>query len=496
MKRTLWLLPVVAALGTGGWWLRGRAAGRSEIKVQVPTARVEQQRLTVTLPVNGALASTEETPVRFEPSGRFSDRRKIVELCDNNGTVKPGDLVFALDTKDLIDQRDQLAKDATNAREALNKAQADAQVELSAQQSDVDAAQEALGLARDQAKAERDSADAQVKFTEGELARLDRELQRDRRLAELHYIPGTELQGTEKRNRDKKFELDKWRLAREDTEKKSAEAIQEKQSALELAQHQFDAAKARNQDTIESARIRLKDTEQRLAEADQQIAECRVVAPKAGVAVIGMRWGGDERRPWRVGDEIWPRSAPVSIYNMAQMEVRCQVGEMDISRVRKGQKAFVLSPTRSGKRYLGRITSVDETVHDAGFMTGTAGKKVFGAFIGLDQTDPTTLRPGMTVDVEIVLDDLQNVVAVPIRAVFRQQGKPFVYRQRGESLRPDSVGAGMAARRAQPRFERVPVTLGTRGDLLVAVRGRLRRGDRVALSPPPVAQMLLAEARR
>jgi len=88
---------------------------------------------------------------------------------------------------------------------------------------------------------------------------------------------------------------------------------------------------------------------------------------------------------------------------------------------------------------------VEELAQDSNvWQGGTPGKKVFGLLIKLAESDPAHLRPGMTVDLEIVLDDVRKVTMVPIRAVFREGSRALVYRARGTG------------------FEAVPVTQGRR----------------------------------
>jgi multidrug efflux pump subunit AcrA (membrane-fusion protein) len=150
------------------------------------------------------------------------------------------------------------------------------------------------------------------------------------------------------------------------------------------------------------------------------------------------------------------------------MQVRCQIGEMDISRVHTGQDAFVTASGGSGRRYRGKVTVVEELAQESNvWQGGTPGKKVFGLLVALSEADPTRLRPGMTVDLEIVLGSVREATMVPIRAVFKDGGRSVVYRARAEG------------------FEPVPVTVGTRNDLQVEVKGNIGVSDRVALERPP-----------
>ncbi|UCH35313.1 MAG: hypothetical protein JSV65_02880 [Armatimonadota bacterium] len=492
MKRVLYLALVIAAVALGAWWTHGRLAGLKSVKAIAPTAEVEVGPLRVTLPVNGILESSEETPVFAEVGGT------IIELCENNAPVEPGDLMVALDTKYLIDQRDELNQKLADTGEALNKAEADGEVAVSQAEGEVAKSREALDLAKAKAVAQREKIAAQVAFAEGELTRAERELARDRRLEEMKYIAGTKLQETEKAYRRTEFALQQRRLEQADITRQTAEDIRQAESALELARHNFATAEEDRELSVDDASIAVADTQAKLAEVEQKIEQSRVVAPTSGLAVIDMNtenW--PERRPYRIGDEVGQRHAPVTIYNVEKMQVRCQIGEMDISRVRNGQKAFVLSPVEPGRRYAaeviavepevgawaaggapgerypGEVVAVEELARDANIWEGgTPGKRVFGALVRLTESDPVHLRPGMTVDLEIILQDLRDVVTVPIRAVFDEKGRSFVYRRRGDG------------------FEAVHVTTGTRGDLLIQVRSGVRPGDRVALVRPPAGQIV------
>jgi len=470
----LMLVVVVAALAAGAAWrFRALDARAAAAKTVTPTAEVVRGPLAVTLPANGVLESAAETPVRAEIEGN------LIGICEDNAPVQPGDVVFVLDTKELEDQREQLTRALTDAEDALKTAQGDGEVRVTQAESEADAARESLNLAREQAQAEREKIAAQVKFAEGEMARAERELARAQRLAKLNYIPGTKLRAAEKAYRQQQFALEQQRAQQADTEKRTAEQVRDQESALELALHGAASATANAQEDTEDARIKVAEAQRKLDEVNGKIGQCTVTAPAAGLAVIETNtenW--PERRPYRLGDQVQSGAAPVKIYDFRQMQVRCQIGEMDISRVRQGQEVFVSSPTRSERRYRGKVAIIEELAQESNvWQGGTPGKKVFGILVTLDESDPARLRPGMTVDLEIVLSRVQDATMAPIRAIFKEKGRPVVYCARGDA------------------FERMPVTTGSRNDLLIEVRGEVRAGDRVALEHPPARAVRLTEGR-
>ena len=464
MRQVLYLAPIAAVVILGGRFLV-IGSRQDASRARVPTAEVERGSLVVTLPVTGVLESAEETPVRSEIAGA------LVQICDDNLEVSPGDFVYQLDTKDLVDRRTELEQGLTDAQEALNTTEADGQTAVTQAESDALAAEESLKLAEERAQAERAKIDAQVKFTEGQTARARREFERSQRLAELNYIAGTKLRQAEKTYRAEEFALEQMRVQQADTAERTAEQVLDEQSAYNLALHELETAKANAEADLEDARIRAADAQRRLDDVDEKIAQCTVTSPAAGMAVIETNtenW--PERRPYRLGDRVGAGVAPVTVYDFTRMQVRCQIGEMDISRVHQGQEALVSSSSQVGKRYRGKVAVVEELAQESNVWEGgTPGKKVFGILVTLDETDLVNLRPGMTVDLEIVLDSVREATMVPIRAVYKQDDRSVVYR----------------AERAG--FEAVPVTVGRRNDLMIEVIGELKAGDSVALERPAVA---------
>jgi len=474
-RRAAYIVAVLVAVGVAGVAaLRVRAleSGAAAAKISIPTAEVVRGSLVVTLPANGVLESAMETPVRSEIAGN------LIQICDDNAPVKPGDVVFQLDTKELADQREELVRGLADAQEELKTRQADGEVRVTQAEGDADAARESLKLAQEKAQAEREKIAAQVKFAESETARSERELARAQRLAKLNYIPGTKLRDAETAYRGKQFDLEQQRAQQADTDKRTAEQVQDQQSALDLALHALDTAKANLQADMGDARIKVAEAKRKLDEVEKKISQCTVTAPAAGLAVIQTNtenW--PERRPYRLGDQVGSGAAPVTIYDFQRMQVRCQIGEMDITRVRPDQEVFVFSPSQAARRYRGKVAIVEELAHEANvWQGGTPGKKVFGVLVTLSESDPAHLRPGMTVDLEIVLGGVREATMVPIRAVFKEKGRSVVYRSRGGG------------------FEWVPVTAGTRNDLRIEVDGNISAGERVALERPQAQALRSAEA--
>jgi multidrug efflux pump subunit AcrA (membrane-fusion protein) len=144
------------------------------------------------------------------------------------------------------------------------------------------------------------------------------------------------------------------------------------------------------------------------------------------------------------------------------MQVRCLVGEVDIKRVQVGQQAAVRLDAFPGPVFRGQVAQLAPMATP---QPDAPDVQVFEVMIGFHDQDER-LRPGMSAQVEIVLENLPEVLSVPLAAVFEQGDTAVVYCLR------------------QGAFARVPVELGRRSATTAEVHAGLREGDVVALKEP------------
>ena len=94
----------------------------------------------------------------------------------------------------------------------------------------------------------------------------------------------------------------------------------------------------------------------------------------------------------------------------------------------------------------------------------SSGINVYTTFVAIDETMPG-MRPGMSAEVTILVDQKDDVVAVPVQAVYQAKGKDEVY---------VLTLAGQEKRQ---------VKLGMTNDKLIEVKEGLNVGETVALNP-------------
>jgi HlyD family secretion protein len=155
--KTLVLLIVVAAVGLGIWLAPSRWFGKAP-PTEVRGALVRRGPLRISVLQRGELSAKKYTSVKNEIQGQTT----ILQLVAEGTIVKPGDLLVRLDSSDLVEKELQQRIARDNADAAYKKAKAQYDIQISQNQSDIEAADRKLLFADKDLK----------KYLEGDLEQL------------------------------------------------------------------------------------------------------------------------------------------------------------------------------------------------------------------------------------------------------------------------------------------------------------------------------------
>jgi multidrug efflux pump subunit AcrA (membrane-fusion protein) len=159
----------------------------------------------------------------------------------------------------------------------------------------------------------------------------------------------------------------------------------------------------------------------------------------------------------QIGDTVRPGMAVAQIPDLNNWEVSAQVAELDRGHLAAGQVASIAVVALGGKSFPGHVKELGNT-------TGLPWDRKFESRMTLDQSGPE-LRPGMTCNVVITAERLDNVTWAPSQALFERDGRFFVYLKTPKGFTPRDV------------------TLVKRSESQVVLTG-VNEGDVVALSNP------------
>jgi len=210
----------------------------------------------------------------------------------------------------------------------------------------------------------------------------------------------------------------------------------------DAASHAFDTARV----TVEQAR---ESHEAR-----------RITSPIAGTVAL---------RQVRYGEAVSPGQLAFQVVDLTALRVEVNLPEKDLGRLRVGQQARIRSEILAETDEVpGRLERISPVVDP---LTGTVKVTV--------AVDPgqRLLRPGMFVNIDIVVDTHEEARLIPKRALVYDEGEPLAFVVKDNVVSRTPLELGFADR------DLVEVTSGLEpGDMVVTVgQGLLRDGSEVRI---------------
>jgi HlyD family secretion protein len=469
VRRHPWPSGVLAAAllwmlwgGLGG----GAAAG---------TVEVRKGRFEVKLVEPGTLQALRSVSYA---SRILSNQAKIVAMAPEGKLVAKGDLLILFDAAPFQEEIRRNQALLAQARADLDKAKQDLNLQKIQNQEELATARQKVARSemelRDvqegKGKLKEEEAIAAVAQAERERQKAASNLEDLRPLLAEGFITKLELERAEQQLQKAEEDL---ALAQ-----RRRDALLNFGRPLEVSQAESDASMTREsmrqlgsavefrlrqkQAAIDAAQSRIEEAQSKLQEAREQLSRTEVRADVPGIVVYSQVFFGSERRKPQVGDQVWANQPLLILPDISTMIVETQIRETDIHKVVENQKVAVKVAAYPDLALTGKVTLVGTLAQEQHDRRGT---KFFGVTIQVGESDPR-LRPGMTARVEILVEQHDDALYVPIEAVFEREGRNVCYLARH---------GGLEARE---------VLLGPSNQDFVMIREGLRVGDRVSLRDP------------
>ena len=217
---------------------------------------------------------------------------------------------------------------------------------------------------------------------------------------------------------------------------------------------------------IENARIALENAQLSLKNAQEKLDDYTITSTIDGQVI---------EKNLDVGDNINGMSSsgttvtyPAVIYDRSQLTFEMDIDEQDISQIQVGQKVEITADALDGQSFTGVVDKIN--------INGTtaSGHTSYPVTVLVDGS-PEELYPGMNVSAKIIVEEVGNVLALPVEAVERGN---TVLVATPECL--DEKGNVVDITAAQER----QVTLGRNDDNYIEIVDGLEEGE-VILAPSP-----------
>lgn len=369
----------------------------------VETFAVESGPFSISLITKGELKAAESTPIMPPPGSRAP--RTIRWLAPNFGWVSAGDVVARFDISDAERQAE------------------DSGIEI-------------------------DKVDLQVLGKQRELDRQLAELGNDMELVDIEKIMADQF-AVENELAYSRFEI--------------IDAMRDK-ALLDYKSGHLEGKKDSYSDR-QGAEVAVLAAQRATQESkfDEQRAlldNSEVRAPHEGYFVLERSWFG---QTVDVGSTVFAGNKFASIPNLTKMEAELHVLETEAVSLAPGQKAEIVIDAYPDRPLTGTVKSLSAT---AAPIERDNPVKYFMVTVALDQADPEWIKPGSIVSAVILIDQVEDAIAIPNQSVYRKDNQEWVMvREGGQLVRRD-------------------VRLGVRGPNRSEVVEGLQPGDEVALFMP------------
>jgi HlyD family secretion protein len=454
MKR--WWIPVIVVLVfIGGFFvLRSLRQNQGEAATaNLQTEPVQAGPLTATVGATGIVRSNQSALLSFKTNGTVEAVQaalgQVVQAGDMLATLKQTSLSaqIVLAEVDLVSAQraldDLMNSDQARAAAMLNLAQAedaleDAQYTIRvrqqgnrASQSTIDNARASLVLAEDKLDQAKRAYD-QVSGRPGD--------DPVRALALTNFSSAQAQYDSALRNLN-------WYLGSPTANEQSLLEAEVAVAEARLADAQREWERVKDGPSADDIRA----AEARVAAAQATLEMAQVTAPFTGTITAV------EVKP---GDQVTAGTLAFRLDDLSQHLVDVDLSEVDINRINVGQPATLNFDAIPSVEYTGEVIEIGEV------GTSIQGVVNFPVTLVLVNTNGE-IKPGMTAAVNIVVDQLENVLQVPNRAVRVINGQRVVYLLQAGQVTP------------------VAITLGVSSDLYSEViEGDLKAGEQVVLNPP------------
>ncbi len=369
-KKTVLYIVVALLAALAVWWLffSGNEGPESNV-----TAKVTKGRFDVVITVTGELRAKTQTditaPTGLRNAGIY--QIKINDIIAEGSVVQPGDYVASLDRTEVMSKLNEELLNVQKKESEYNQTQLDTAISL------------------------REARD--------ELVNYDYEL------------------------KQKKLEL-------EQSEYEAPAIKQQVQISYEKAERALNQKKDTYKNKVAQAKAKMSIVSSDLTKAQNKLkvfqdllSELTVTAPKGGMIIYAKEWNGRKRV---VGSTInvWDPEV-ANLPDLREMEVVSYVNEVDIQKVKTGQKVEIGLDADPSKKLEGKV----KAVASIGEQRPNQNSKVFEVVIDVLSKD-STLRPSMTTSCNILFNAFDNVLTVPVEAVNVSGNKSFVFKKDGSGV--------------------------------------------------------------
>jgi HlyD family secretion protein len=260
---------------------------------------------------------------------------------------------------------------------------------------------------------------------------------------------------------------------------------------------------------IRGGQAAVQSARENLAKANTDLGRTSIVAPMDGVVSLlsvkkGEKVAGNS---FNVGTEM------LRIADMDKIEVRVDVGENDVPKVKLGDSALVTVDAYSDRKFKGIVTQIASSNNGAATASALSGTtsdvtqyKVYirilkESYMDLLGKGSFPFRPGMSANADIQTKTQKNIVSVPINAVTTRDKNDSTGKDKKKTddanntaevtVSADDLDIVVFVKGADNKVTKVPVKTGIQDINYIEITSGLKGGEEVITGPYDVVSKQL-----
>ncbi|MCX6326127.1 MAG: efflux RND transporter periplasmic adaptor subunit [Bacteroidia bacterium] len=205
------------------------------------------------------------------------------------------------------------------------------------------------------------------------------------------------------------------------TIRKAETSLDKAKRTLEQKKRSYALSVAQNMTDLEHQKIHLSRQSRLVNDLQDFLAKFTITAPSSGMVIYKKERNGVKRK---AGSSVNPFDRVIAtLPDLSSMISKVYVNEIEISKVKAGQKVNIKVDAFPEKAFNGTVFSIA----NIGEQLPNSDSKMFEVQVKVDGSDPS-LRPTMTTGNKIIIQTFNDAVFIPTECV--QTGAdsiPFVY---------------------------------------------------------------------
>jgi multidrug resistance efflux pump len=289
-----------------------------------------------------------------------------------------------------------------------------------------------------EAAQKRDTLEGSIMLESEELITAAETLEGTQKLYENDFVTETELKRDQMAVERRKIGLQSKTTSKElffryEFPKQAEEAYsayEESLRKLERVKKEAVTKLVNSQVALDSAMARFKVQEKARADNLEQIEKCKIYAENQGLVVYGDGRGRSWQEPIREGTMVHEQMTILTIPDINDMAIKVQIHESAIKKIKKGLTANISVEAFPDEKLTGEVTKVS-VLPSSENRWMNPDLKLYETTVSIDGVHDW-LKPGMTAEVTIHIDELQDVLYIPLQAVGHKGGQRVCYLANGE----------------------------------------------------------------